>query len=41
MFYMAGQVIENGAWFVILVAVLAFFWFHHRGRRHMAAPVRR
>ncbi len=41
MIYMAAQVIENGTWFVILAAVLAFFWFHHRGRRHATPPLKR
>jgi hypothetical protein len=25
------EVTENGIWFVIVSAVLSFFWFHHRG----------
>jgi hypothetical protein len=41
MLYMTEQVLENGSWFVVLAAVLSFFWFHHRGKRHGAAPIKR
>ncbi|MBZ5651618.1 MAG: hypothetical protein LAO18_14160 [Acidobacteriia bacterium] len=27
------RVIEDGFWLVLLMAVIAFFWFHRRGKR--------
>jgi hypothetical protein len=41
MTYFTGQVTENGIWFVIVVAVLSFFWFHHRSKRHQAGRFKR
>lgn len=31
MIAITGRVLEDGMWFFILAAVLAFFWFHQRG----------
>ncbi len=41
MTFITGQVVENGFWFVVLVAVLGYFWFHHWGKPHGAAPIKR
>jgi hypothetical protein len=27
------RVIEDGFWLVLLMAVIAFFWFHRRGKQ--------
>jgi len=26
------RVIEDGSWLVLLMAAIAFFWFHHSGK---------
>jgi hypothetical protein len=31
------RVFEDRFWLVLLMAVIAFFWFHHRDKRH-ASP---
>jgi len=34
MMQMTGRVIEDGFWFVLLTAVLSYFWFHHGKHQH-------
>lgn len=30
MFAITERIVEDGGWFLILIGVLSFFWFHHR-----------
>jgi hypothetical protein len=30
---MTERVIEDGSWLLLLIAVIAFFWFHQRDKR--------